>query len=274
MDALLHNRDFMRKLQDVSPEVVTAYQNGKPYPHAIFDDFFPVEVLDEVLANFPKPGQVSWQVFDNNNEKKLAFRQAESLPTPIREFLYFLNAHPMLQFLEKVTSIPGLIPDPSFAGGGCHQIEPGGKLKVHVDFNKLTSVNLDRRLNLLVYLNKDWQEEYGGHFELWDAESKGCVTKVLPIFNRAVVFSTNETSYHGHPHPLTCPPDRTRKSIAIYLYTNGRPEHEKVAEHTTVFMDDEVKHSGGLKEWVKYVTPPFVIDAARFCKRQIVGKKS
>lgn len=270
MDALLHDREFMAKLQAVPPEVPVAYQTAKPFPHAIFDDFFPPAVLKEVLAHFPQPGQVKWQTFDNANEKKLAFRQAESLPTPVREFLYFLNAHPMLQWLESVTGIPALIPDPAFTGGGCHQIVPGGKLQVHVDFNKLMPANLDRRLNLLVYLNEDWREEYGGHFELWDAEGKTSVTKVLPLFNRCVVFSTTETSYHGHPHPLTCPPDRTRKSIATYLYTNGRPDGG-AAEHSTVFVGDQAPRTS-LKEWAKYLTPPAVVDAAKAVKRTLVGQ--
>ena len=147
-----------------------------------------------------------------------------------------MNSHPVLQFLEKLTGIGGLIPDPSFAGGGCHQIEPGGKLQVHVDFNKLQPANLDRRINLLIYLNKDWKEEYGGHFELWDAEGKACVKRVLPLFNRCVVFSTTQTSYHGHPHPLTCPEGWTRKSIALYYYTNGRDDGHASDGHSTVFL--------------------------------------
>ncbi|MFO0807983.1 MAG: 2OG-Fe(II) oxygenase [Gemmataceae bacterium] len=274
MDALLHDRQFMLKLQDVSPEMASAYRKALPFPHAIWDDFFPPAVLDTVLEHFPQPGQLKWQTFDNANEKKLAFRQAEALPTPVREFLYFLNSYPMLQFLEKVTGIEGLIPDPSFTGGGCHQIERGGKLQVHVDFNKLMPSNLDRRLNLLVYLNKDWREEYGGHFELWDATGKQCITKVLPIFNRCVVFSTSETSYHGHPHPLTCPEGRTRKSIATYIYSNGRPEHEVAAEHSTVFAGDSVPEGTSLKDLAKYITPPAVVDAAKFVKRKIVGGKA
>jgi Rps23 Pro-64 3,4-dihydroxylase Tpa1-like proline 4-hydroxylase len=93
---------------------------------------------------------------------------------------------------------------------------------VHADFNRHEKLNLDRRLNLLLYLNRDWKEEYGGHLQLWTRDMGRCVVKVLPVFNRCVVFSTTDFSYHGHPDPLTCPPGRTRKSIAMYYYTNGR----------------------------------------------------
>jgi Rps23 Pro-64 3,4-dihydroxylase Tpa1-like proline 4-hydroxylase len=267
MDALLRNVEFMRELDRIPEELAASYAFAKPYPHIVMDDFLPPAVLERVLADFPAPGQVTWQKFDSDNEKKLAFRQAESLPTPIRELLYFFNSHPTLLFLERLTGINGLIPDPSFTGGGCHQIERGGKLQVHVDFNKLQPTNLDRRLNLLIYLNKDWREEYGGHFELWDAEGKGCVKKVLPIFNRCVVFSTTETSYHGHPHPLSCPENRTRKSIALYYYTNGREDGcQSAGDHSTVFLGD--RENGGKKrspaKLLKYLLPPVAVDIGKW----------
>jgi Rps23 Pro-64 3,4-dihydroxylase Tpa1-like proline 4-hydroxylase len=273
MDALFRDENLMRKLQEISLELISSYASASPYPHVVMDDFLPKEVLEQVLANFPKPGQVKWQTFDNNYEKKLAFRQAEALPTPVRELLYFMNSHPVLQFLEKLTGIGGLIPDPSFSGGGCHQIERGGKLQVHVDFNKLQPVNLDRRINLLIYLNKDWKEEYGGHFELWDAEGKTCVNRILPLFNRCVVFSTTETSYHGHPHPLTCPEGRTRKSIALYYYTNGRDDGQAKGEHSTVFLGGPARGgSRTSKNLLKYFAPPVLLDGGRWIKRLVRGR--
>jgi hypothetical protein len=124
-----------------------------------------------------------------------------------------------------------------------HQIVRGGKLGVHVDFNKHPHTKLDRRLNLLIYLNRDWEEEHGGHFELWDTEGKEFRKRVLPVFNRCVVFSTTEVSYHGHPHPLQCPEGQSRKSLAMYYYSNGRPASEVAARHSTVFLNTDGKPS-------------------------------
>lgn len=117
------------------------------------------------------------------------------------------------------------MPDPYFEGGGFHEIKPGGYLKMHVDFHKHKQMNLDRRLNILVYLNEDWKEEYGGHFELWEKDMSKSVTKILPVFNRLAMFSTTDY-WHGHPDPLTCPPDRSQRSLLLYYYTNGRPAEE------------------------------------------------
>lgn len=274
MDALLRDPVFMQKLQNCPPELTASYASALPYPHIVMDDFFPPAVLEQVLAQFPKPGELNWQRFEHAYEKKLAFCQAEKLPTPIREILYFLNAQPVLTFLEKLTGIKGLIPDPAYVGAGCHQIERGGKLQIHIDFNKLQTVNLDRRLNLIVYLNKDWKEEYGGHFELWDTEGKGCVKRVLPVFNRAVVFSTTETSHHGHPHPLTCPDGWTRKSIALYYYTNGRDDGFAGPPHSSLYFGKtlESQQKKSPMELLKYLVPPVLVDGGRWFKRLIGAK--
>ena len=116
-----------------------------------------------------------------------------------------------------------------------HLIEPGGFLKIHVDFNWHERLKLDRRLNLLLYLNRDWPEEYGGHLELWNHDVSRCVKRILPIFNRCVIFNTSESSHHGHPDPMKCPPGRCRKSLALYYYTNGRPEGDTSDRHRTSY---------------------------------------
>jgi 2-oxoglutarate-Fe(II)-dependent oxygenase superfamily protein len=213
------------------------YAAAEPFPHVVLDQLFANEVLDGVLREFPAPNQMQWMKFDNLLEKKLGyFYEKSAISKPVRDFLNDMNSFEMLLWLEALTGIGGLIPDPYFGGGGLHQIEPGGFLKVHADFNIHPKLKLDRRLNMLIYLNKDWKEEYGGHLELWDRDGKTCRKRILPIFNRTVVFSTTDTSYHGHPHPLTSPPGVTRKSVSLYYYTAGRPADERSVSHDTLFI--------------------------------------
>jgi Rps23 Pro-64 3,4-dihydroxylase Tpa1-like proline 4-hydroxylase len=212
------------------------YQSASPFPHIALDGLFPDEELERVLSRFPSPQQTQWTHFDNPTEKKLGFHHATTrIDDHIQRFLWRMNSYPILDFLERLTGIDGLIPDPYFGGGGIHQIERGGFLKVHADFNWHPKLRLDRRLNMLVYLNKDWAEDFGGHLELWDGEMKQPVQRILPVFNRTVVFSTTDQSYHGHPMPLNCPAGSTRKSVSLYYYTNGRPEEEHSAPHDTIF---------------------------------------
>lgn len=231
------SQPVLDRLQRAAADLGAQYRSASPFPHVVIDDFLPPELLRPVLEEFPDPAALKWMKFDAPRERKLAFSQVERLSHAPRDLLYFLNSAPVLNFLETLTGIPGLISDPHYNGGGLHQIERGGKLGVHADFNKLESLRLDRRLNLLIYLNEDWQEEYGGKLELWSRDMARCEKDVLPIFNRCVIFSTTSDSYHGHPMPLTCPEGRTRKSIATYYYTNGRPEEEVRDDHTTLFVD-------------------------------------
>lgn len=260
----LFNEAFLEQLKRLGKERAAEYRTNTPYPNIHFDDFLPRNVAEAAVRDFPRPKQLRWSEFADENQVKLAFDTAEKLPPSIRDILYFFNSRPMLEFLEELTAIRGLIPDPYFVGGGVHQIKPGGFLEVHADFNRHTKLKLDRRLNLLLYLNQDWKEEYGGHFELWNKDMSACVRKVLPLFNRCALFSTTSTSYHGHPTPLSCPPDRTRRSIAVYYYSNGRPEEEVTEGHDTLFQEREGAAKSRLfrmKKLIRAVTPPILMDA-------------
>jgi hypothetical protein len=212
------------------------YESAQPFPHIVLDGLFADETLEAVLAEFPRPDEIEWASFDNRTEKKLGYRYTSPLKRSLRDFLVDMSAPPVLRFLEALTGIEGLIPDPYFGGAGPHQILPGGFLKVHTDFNWHPLLKLDRRLNLLVYLNQDWRQEYGGELELWSRDMARCEQRILPVFNRTVVFSTTDFSFHGHPRPLACPEGRSRKSVSFYYYTNGRPEGERSAPHDTIFQ--------------------------------------
>lgn len=253
-----------------------AYATASPFPHVVIDNFLPEALLEEVLKEFPNPKQIDWQTFQTPAEKKLASRHEQQMGDATRLLLYNLNSSTFITFLEILTGIDGILPDPHFEGGGLHQIERGGFLKMHVDFNHHKKLRLDRRLNFLLYLNQDWKEEYGGHLELWDTKMTQCQKKILPLFNRCVVFSTTDFSYHGHPEPLTCPEDRTRKSLALYYYTNGRPAEEVTGKpHTTIFQartqdDFKLDESPNLtvKAILKKLVPPILLDVRDVLKNK------
>ncbi len=220
----------------IDPEPLQAeYTRAAPFPHIAIDGLFEDQVLEGVLRDFPAPGEGSWRKFDNPREKKAGFDYRTRVGENLQRFLYFLSSAPVLEFLEALTGIDGLVPDPYFGGAGPHQSMRGGFLKVHADFNWHPKLRLDRRVNMLIYLNKDWREEYGGHLELWDRDVTRCEQKILPIWNRIAIFNTTDFSFHGHPTPLACPEETSRKSISMYYYTNGRPDEERSAPHDTVF---------------------------------------
>jgi Rps23 Pro-64 3,4-dihydroxylase Tpa1-like proline 4-hydroxylase len=227
----------LSRMRQVEESAAVQYAAAKPFPHIVFDNFFDPELVDAVIAEFPQPNAIPWQRFDNEREIKLASAKEASFGPATRLLFYHLNSMTFLEFLSKITGINNLIPDPSFDGGGLHQIVPGGKLGVHADFNKHHQYGLDRRLNLLLYLNKNWKDEYGGNLELWDREMTQCEARVAPLFNRVMIFSTTDFTFHGHPDPLRCPEGMTRKSMALYYFSNGRPAEELSGQHSTIFRE-------------------------------------
>jgi hypothetical protein len=228
-------------------------------------------VLDAVLAEFPDPNDAEWWVFDSERERKLASPDDTAMGPATRHLLSELNSAAFVRFLEELTGITGLITDPHFVGGGLHQIERGGFLKVHADFNRHADLGVFRRLNVLVYLNREWPDDYGGHLELWERDSSRCVTRIAPTFNRCVIFNTQGSSFHGHPHPLSCPPDRTRRSLALYYYSVDPAEGDERG-HNTLFADDEPPvqeaEAPRWKRTARRILPPVVADALSSLRRQ------
>ena len=242
-------QEFIKDLQVLSKQ----YQESEPFPHIVLDNFFNEEILDKVLCNFPnleeKNKKSTIQFNDKSGIKSASLGEAEFSEIS-KDFMYFLNSETFLLWLQELTGIKEkLISDPYFNGGGFHEIKKDGLLKIHADYNKHPETKLDRRINLLIYLNKDWKEKYGGHIELWSKDMQTCSKKILPLFNRIVIFNTLTNAYHGHPEPLSCPENISRKSIALYYFSNGRPVNEVHQEHTTIY-----KRRPGVRELKSSIT--------------------
>ena len=220
------------------PEWANRYAAADPFPHIALDGLVNGAALDAALNDFPRPEDDRW--FDCTNssravEHKQATWDIRKLPESICRVLFELNSGPFVEFLETLTGIPHLVTDPHFYGAGAHQILPGGRLEIHADHNLNVKLNLYRRVSVALYLNKDWQESYGGALELWSADMKEPVQWIVPVFNRMAVFSNSETSYHGHPDPIACPPGGTRKSLAAwYLSSIPHPSYQSVP-HKAIF---------------------------------------
>ncbi len=210
------------------------YQSAEPFPHIIIDDFLDKDLLRKVIADFPSSDNKRY--FDRDQERlKFQFQPHEISSGLVRNIFAELNSQAFLGFLEELTGLQGLLPDPYFEGGGLHETKRGGHLGVHADFNGHDRLKLERKLNLLVYLNEDWEHSYGGQLELWDTGMKECAVRVEPVLGRAVIFTTSLDSFHGHPDPLNCPPERSRRSIATYYYQAPLEGFAALPKRTTNF---------------------------------------
>jgi Rps23 Pro-64 3,4-dihydroxylase Tpa1-like proline 4-hydroxylase len=224
-------------LQTLASDHHAAYVVGAPYPHICFDNFLPPDTAREVAASIPSPDDGrAWQFFFAKGfEEKWAVSDEASLPPPVLALTREFNSSRFIRFLETLTGISGLLPDPHLFGGGIHMVKTGGVLQIHSDFNVAEHIRAHRRVNLFVYLTPDWQPEWGGALELWDRECRYKVREYAPLFNRLVVFSSRSDTFHGHPQPLACPQGVWRRSIAMYYYTTERPVEEQRAPHNTLY---------------------------------------
>lgn len=248
------------------------YTTAKPFPHIVLDDFLPANLADLCVQEFPKRPAADTGYARHQENKKAEFKP-EVLSPALRTLFYSFNSLPFIGFLENLTGIKGLIPDPYFTGAGFHEVANGGHLNIHADFNHHALLDLERRINVLIYLNRDWKEEYGGCFEIWDRTMTRRSSRVVPLFNRCVIFNTSSTSFHGNPEPVNHPTGVSRRAIALYYYTSTWDKSRR--EHSTQFKVrpnsiDRFDFSVRLQEIANEFTPPI---ATRALRRLLNGMK-
>ncbi len=223
-------------------ELASEFAHAEPYRHLVIDDFLEAGLCESLMAEFP--------AFDRGtaiNERGEVGRKSArpdmlSLGAPFRRFDSLMRDRAFLEFTSRITGIPNLLYDAEYVGGGTHESLEGGDMDVHIDFNYHPRTRQHRRLNLIVFLNREWDEAWGGCLELhkdaWNPE-RDFVSKVVPVANRAVIFETTEHSWHGFTR-VTFPADRktnlSRRSLAVYFYTKDRPGAETSSPHATVYV--------------------------------------
>lgn len=266
----------LKTARDFGEKLSINYCSAEPFPHIVIDNFLPISLIDEIYNLFPSH-KINDDVYHDIGYGGMHKRQIlpESCEQKVRSIFHFFNSAPILQFLEGLTNIEALIGDPYFDGAGFHEITRGGKLGIHADFRINKRLHLNRRINMLIYLNKDWDLDFGGNLELWDKGMNSKIESVAPIFNRCVIFNTDSDAYHGHPDPLNVPDGITRKSIALYYYTSSKKLYEDSPAYSTMYAA-RPNDSLGIKletaklnflNYVKDCIPPIVLRGMKKIKR-------
>lgn len=212
------------------------FRTAEPYPHIVLDGFLPAARAARAADAFPALADLPWYLYDNAFEKKLAYNDVTRMPQVLADLMWDLNAPTFVALMEELSGIPELVADDGFRGGGLHCVQRGGKLDIHADFNIHPTTGLHRRLNAILFLNREWKPEYGGGLELWSRDMSACVQRILPVFNRMVVFEVDDKAFHGHPEPLQAPEGVLRKSMAWYYYSAVSPAAESAAPHSTLYQ--------------------------------------
>jgi hypothetical protein len=262
----LQRVDLARLRSDVDV-AAKEYAEADPFPHLVVDDVLRPEAFGAVVRDFPGIDDEFWKGYLHVNETKYCNVHPDTWADSLREVARELTSPDFVSYLEELTGIQGLIPDWSMDGGGLHQTLRGGHLNIHADFTTHhVHENWARRVNILLYLNDEWHDDWGGRLELWDKDMQACRDRVTPQGNRMLVFTTSFDSFHGHPDGLTCPPGEARRSMALYYFTESanverrstnyraRPE-ESLAKKAAIGADrvaldvyDRVKRRLGLSD--------------------------
>jgi len=200
------------------------YETGSPFSHCIIPNFFDQETIQKLEQTFPTTENKHWHIYNNPIEKKFALNDFSKIPI-YDELVKFLQSDHVLNILKQITGIDNLENDPYLHGAGIHYHPTNAKLDVHLDYSIHPISRKERRINLIIYLNESWKDEWEGALELWSGTTnpEKCVKKILPQQNTAVIFKTNDISLHGLPKPLKCPEGEGRKSFAIYYVSPQTP---------------------------------------------------
>lgn len=275
------------KLATLLEQHLPLYRAAAPFPHTVIEDLFSATALRAVAHEIPEkmlgtgcvPGAAACYRRRGTHFRKSELHDSAMGPHT-RSVFEALRSRRFVAFLEKLSGINGLIPDPGFQGSGVHLTGRDGVLAVHHDFNFMLCKRLadgggggrsaplygectrglseqaadqhrlHRRVNVFVYLNENWRESYGGHLELWNRNMSACERRIAPNFGRFVAFSSSDFSFHGHPQPMSrLPQHRMRRSIAFYYYTDvGRPVDECDGGDCVAFHDARWQTPNGCTE--------------------------
>jgi Rps23 Pro-64 3,4-dihydroxylase Tpa1-like proline 4-hydroxylase len=262
-----------RALNEIADAKRAEYRAGQPFPHIALDNLFSPALLDQAIAELPG-ATANWTTYDNKNEAKQVCSDATVFGPAAEIITHALNSAPFVNFLERLTGIEALIPDPHLRAAGYMKVRPGGFLGLHYDFATQKELKLDRRINALLYLNREWRSEWGGQLELHSNDPLDAPTHqekiVEPIFNRLLIFNT-PNALHGHRRAIQCPPGRARLCLSWYYYTSP-PVPGWAARAKPVMFPGAGQFNWARSAilWANRLVPPILFDAVRGLRR---GKK-
>lgn len=236
------------------------YLSNAPFPHLVVDDLFSNALLQDVLQDVTSLNYPTTESFDGPI-KEFVTSDPQAIGPTARQFLLDLCSARFCLFLEALTDIEGVIPDPHFEGGGVHEMARDGFSKMQADLNGHKKLKLDRRLNMLIYLNPDWDDRWGGQLDLWDGDINNQSVKVPPAFNKTVIFSTTDCSFHGSPSPLTCPKNVRRRSLSLSYYSSGRPAHKVKFHQSTSAIGQPMGRTTKKKSGTNVAAPARAVTA-------------
>jgi len=233
--------DILAKLKtfDIN-QLSKEYHSHPEYGLINIEDFLPYHVVTkcsgelknlpiEKMKHFTRKGSCMYECND------LAI-------TPFQDQLvHALNSTQFIKWLEALTGVEKLIPDPHLVGAGYMKSYRGDTLQVHTDFNWVEEVALNRAVSVIIYFNRDWQSAWGGSLNFYDTKRQNVYTSVKPNNGNMLVWTYKNLVYHGYPDPMDCPEDECRRGFRLFYLTSDARTDPKNPPHRSLYWFDKVK---------------------------------
>ena len=252
----MRNQNKLKSIAlEASKKIISVKSNNeffnKPYKHVVIDNFFPTSFALQISKSFPKLNDHEWEK-SNDYGIEIKYRSKwESefdVPANIIDAVRIFNSSIILKAISQTINIKKIIPDPYFTGGGLNLMGKNGLLDVHIDGNYHDATGLNRRVNIIYFISKQWKSDWGGEFEIYDNKGEKLIKKIPPLFNRLIIFDTHDKSFHGVPTKLNFPNEIFRKSLILYYYTKSkRPisQNSYKKPHSALWKSKGVKDKKG-----------------------------
>jgi Rps23 Pro-64 3,4-dihydroxylase Tpa1-like proline 4-hydroxylase len=252
LDEINKNHDILNYFGSWTNDISSLrdkFINALPFEHIVIDNFLNQTYANTIHDLFPEQFD-DWYKYENPIEVKYTYDDIDKLNEQINSYFYYLSSNTMVDIFRKLTNIQDLTFDEYLHGAGLHCHPTYGRLNIHLDYEKHPITNKERRLNIILFLSKNWNPEWNGQNELWDKEAKKCIVKTDIVFNRAIIFKTNDISWHGLSSPILCPENYFRKSLAYYYVS---PLHQSVKmvyrnKAKYVITNEKDKNNDGLQK--------------------------
>lgn len=244
-------------------------RSASPFPHLVARDWFNPDLLDLVHEEFDQFAATHWKVVEGKHERTFRSLPGATLGPAAQIYFNLVNSAWFLDLVGFLLNVDHPVADPHLYGGGLHECRAGGRFDVHRDFDRHLRNGLHHEAVLITYLNRDWDPAWGGALELWDGQQKAKIAEVAPQFGHTILMPHGPKSYHGHPDPLQAPPDRPRRSVASYYYSNRDYIHRAADRKSSLFMFGEKGFT--IRQAVFEVTPPVVRKVARKARDYLRG---
>ena len=237
-NVLLHFGEWVKDADNLR----TKFVNAEPFEHIVIDGFLECNFAEKLYEVFPE-NYNDWYKYENPIELKYSFDNISSLDSCIQYYFHYLCADSFVNIMRRLTGIQDITFDEYLHGAGLHCHPRHGKLNIHLDYEKHPITGKERKINVILFLSKGWDSTWNGQNELWDKKAENCIVKTDVVFNRAIIFKTNDISFHGLPNKITCPEGHFRKTLAFYYvsplsYIKPEDEYRKKAKYVITDKDE------------------------------------